>query len=69
MAWQSPSAMGPGGAAGGDGNAQTGTEYTLQGKGCTLHRGLLMLIDVGRGYALPPARVAQPRTGAQCLGH
>ncbi|KAF2446205.1 striatin Pro11 [Karstenula rhodostoma CBS 690.94] len=32
MAWQSPSAMGPGGAAGGgDGNAQTGTEYTLQG--------------------------------------
>lgn len=33
MAWQSPSAMGPGGAAG-DGNAQTGTEYTLQGRGC-----------------------------------
>jgi striatin 1/3/4 len=34
MAWQSPSAMNAGGpAGGGDGNAQTGTEYTLQGKG------------------------------------
>ncbi|KAF1971736.1 WD40 repeat-like protein [Bimuria novae-zelandiae CBS 107.79] len=32
MAWQSPSAMNAGGAAGtGDGNAPTGTEYTLQG--------------------------------------
>lgn len=34
MAWQSPSAMNAGGAVGGgDGNAATGTEYTLQGKG------------------------------------
>lgn len=34
MAWQSPSAVNAGGAAGGgDGNAPTGTEYTLQGKG------------------------------------
>ncbi|KAF2181777.1 WD40 repeat-like protein [Zopfia rhizophila CBS 207.26] len=32
MAWQSPSAMNAAGAAGGgDGNAPTGTEYTLQG--------------------------------------
>jgi striatin 1/3/4 len=32
MAWQSPSAMNAGGAGGGgDGNAQAGTEYTLQG--------------------------------------
>ena len=56
MAWQSPSAVN---AGGGDGNAPTGTEYTLQGKGgcCQLCRELAD--RVSRSYALPAAGVAQ----------
>lgn len=64
MAWQSPSAMG---AAGGDGAAPQGTEYTLQGasqlaaahRSEGIHSGEHTDI-FGRCYALPPARVAQP---------
>lgn len=56
MAWQSPSAVN---AGGGDGNAPTGTEYTLQGKGgglLPLRRGVAD--RVSRSYALPAAGVA-----------
>ena len=65
MAWQSPSGMVGGNAAGngGDGNQANqpqGTEYTLQGRGDKYLRDILELgSDVtARGDALPTNRMA-----------
>lgn len=69
MAFQQGGVLGNVGA-GPEHHGPQGTEYTLQGQSVLRmwHHGRHTDV-ITRRDALPPDRMAQPRAGAQCLGH